>query len=363
MKPISRRRFCRTTMCSAMGMAIPGVMKGCGGDAIVLPPSDGIHAKVAAIKGNDLRQLTHDAIDAIGGMPSIVNEGETVFIKPNFVNFPWARDNNCFNNGECTKPDIIITVAEECLKAGAKSVVIGEGSHLPTFQWEYAVTLDGTSNLVAEAEKLNSLYNGTITMACLENDSPGWTNVPSVTPMGKIAISSLVSDADRVISIPVAKTHSWAQLTLGTKNFLGITPLSHYAQFIDNTWWNRGTFDHSSPQAISQVFLDITEGIEPDLTLIDFSIGLEGNGPTRDNGGIPIDMKQAIGSWAILASTDIMAADATAARVMKHQVESMKQLTMGFNMGLGEIREDSIEIVGENLGNLTSEWKHARLMG
>ena len=49
--------------------------------------------------------------------------------------------------------------------------------------------------------------------------------------------------------------------------------------------------------------------------------------------------------------------------MMDHQVESMKQLTMGFNMGLGEIREDSIEILGENLGNLTSDWKHARLKG
>jgi len=128
-----------------------------------------------------------------------------------------------------------------------------------------------------------------------------------------------------------------------------------------NTWWNRGTFDHSSPGAIAQVNLDITGALQPDLTVIDFSIGLDGDGPTRDQGGNTVDMKENIGSWAILASTDIMAADATAARMMDHDVEKVKQLTMGFNMGLGEIREDSIEIVGERLGNLQSQWKPARL--
>jgi hypothetical protein len=35
---------------------------------------------------------------------------------------------------------------------------------------------------------------------------------------------------------------------------------------------------------------------------------------------------------------------------------------MGFNMGLGEVREESIEIVGEKLDNLNVSWKAARLM-
>ena len=152
-------------------------------------------------------------------------------------------------------------------------------------------------------------------------------------------------------------------MTLSTKNFLGITPLSRYAQLIDNTWWNRGSFDHRTPRAISQIFLDITGGISPDLAVVDFSIGLDGNGPTMDSGGSTFDMKEHIGSWASLASTDLMAADATSARLMNHDVERIKQLTMGFQMGLGEIRESSIEIVGERLGNLQSRWKPARLKG
>ena len=43
---------------------------------------------MAAIRGDNLDSMTHDAIDALGRMQAVVNPGETVFIKPNFVTFP-----------------------------------------------------------------------------------------------------------------------------------------------------------------------------------------------------------------------------------------------------------------------------------
>jgi len=307
--------------------------------------------------------MTRDAIDALGGIRAVVAKGETVFLKPNLVSFPWAQHNNCFRVGECTKPEIIIAVAEECLKGGAAEVIIGDGSHLPRFDWRHAITLDGSTNLVKDAKRLSSSYHGKLTLACLETDSPRWVGVPSRTRLRKIAISSLAADADKVISLPVAKTHSWAQLTLALKNFIGITPLSRYAQLIDNTWWNRGTFDHSSPQAIAQVYLDIVKALRPALSIIDFSIGLEGDGPSRGLGGTTVDMKKRLGSWAVVASRDIMAADATAARIMSHDPKRMKQLIMGSDMGLGEIRADSIEVVGEKLQSLRVPWKSARMKG
>ena len=319
--------------------------------------------QVAAIRGDNLDVMTREAIEGLGGIRTIIDSDETVFIKPNFVTVPWAQYNNCFRIGECTKPEIIIAVTEECLKAGAAEVIIGEGSHLPTFDWQYAITLDGSTNLVKEAARLSSLYGGKVTLACLETDSPDWIEVPSSTPLNSIAISRLVAKADKVISIPVAKTHAWAQLTLAAKNFIGITPLSRYAQLIDNTWWNRGTFDHSSPQAIAQVYLDIVKSIHPDLSIIDFSIGIEGDGPTTSWGGTTIDVKKHLGSWAIVASTDIMAADATAARIMNHDTKKIRQLSMGYQMGLGEIREAAIEVVGEHIDNLRTPWKPAQLRG
>lgn len=360
---VKRRDFLKAGVSTAVILGTPKLLTSYPDKESTQANAQKNNATVAAIRGDNLDSMTRDAIDALGGIQMVVAKGDTVFIKPNFVNFPWAQYNNCFHKGECTKPEIIIAVTEECLKAGASKVIIGEGSHLPTFDWKYAITLDGRTNLVKEAERLSSIHKGKVTMACLETDSPGWVEVPSKTPLGKIAISSLVAKADKVISIPVAKTHTWAQLTLAAKNFLGITPLSRYAQLIDNTWWNRGTFDHSSPQAIAQVYLDIVKNIKPDLSIIDFSIGIEGNGPTSSQGGTPVNMKERLGSWAIIASTDIMAADATGARIMNHDTNRIKQLTMGFDMGLGQIQEKSINLVGEKLDNLRVTWKPARLKG
>ncbi|MDP6044590.1 MAG: DUF362 domain-containing protein, partial [Phycisphaerae bacterium] len=179
----------------------------------------------------------------------------------------------------------------------------------------------------------------------------------------KIFISDMVTKADRIITIPVAKTHSWAQLTLGLKNFIGITPLKRYAQLVNKTWWNRGSLDHSSPRAISQIYLDIVKAIKPDLSIVDFSVCLESNGPSIGQGGKTVDVKKRIGSWAVIASKDIMAADATAARIMSHDVKKMKQLTMGYKMELGQIDERSIEIVGEKLDKLAMKWKPAQIKG
>lgn len=363
MKELTRRDLLKYGAAATGALGTPWLFANCKDEKSVQAPSREPSASVAAVRGDNLDSMTRDALDALGGIQTIVKEGDTVFIKPNFVSIPWAQYNNCFRIGECTKPEILIAVTEECLKAGAKKVTIGEGSHWPTFDWQYAVTLDGGTNLVKEAQRLSELYAGTVALACLETDSPSWTEVPSQTSLGKIAVSSLVADSDKVISIPVAKTHSWAQLTLALKNFIGITPLSRYAQLIDNTWWNRGTFDHGSPQAIAQVYLDIVKSIKPDLSIIDFSIGIEGDGPTTSWGGTTVNVKDRLGSWAILASTDILAADATAARMMNHNVQKIKQLTMGSEMGLGEIDEQAIDVVGEKLEDLRVDWKPARLRG
>jgi hypothetical protein len=48
---------------------------------------------------------------------------------------------------------------------------------------------------------------------------------------------------------------------------------------------------------------------------------------------------------------------------MSHDTKNVKQLAMGFEMGLGEIREQSIEILGEKLDHLRVDWKPARMKG
>jgi len=359
MHRITRRELLRLGAGAAVVLGAPQILTGCRGDDGASKPS----ARVAAVRGQDLYAMTRDAMDALGGIQKIVNSGETVFIKPNMTTLPFVPYiGNRFVAGDCTKPEIVIAVTEECLRAGAAEVIVGDGAQMPTFDWELATTLDGSTNLAAEAERLSSKYGRKVTLACLDTASPEWIEVPTSTYLGKVAISSLVARADRVISIPVMKTHEWAQLTLSLKNFVGVTPLERYGWKGADTMWSRALLDHSSPAAIAQLFLDIVNAVKPDLAIIDASIGLEGDGPSTDSGGATVDMKDRLGSWLVLASTDLVAADATAARIMSHDVASVKQLGMAYAMGLGEMREESIEIVGERLDNLRVEWLPAKLV-
>jgi len=361
---ISRRDFLRLGAGAAVTLGAAPLLTNVMAPAALAMPAK--TARVAAVKGDDLYKMTREILEAMGGMGNVVHEGEKVFVKPNMVTLPWAQYNNPFVKGECTKPEILITVAEECLKAGASEVIIGDGSQMPQFDWSKAKTLDGSTDLVQAAASLSEKYPGKVTLACLEVDTPEWIDVPTGISLGKVAVSSLVTRADRVISVPVAKTHEWAGMTLSMKNFIGITPLKRYGWEHSRAYSRDVLHRHDyKPEQISQLYFDLTAAAKPHLAIVDFSIGLEGNGPTirGGKGGRTVNVKDRLGSWLLLASTDPAAADATAARVMGHDDAFVNRvLGKAPEQGLGVISEESIEVVGARLDDLRLKWQPAKII-
>ncbi len=376
-----RRDVIRVGAGAAAGLGVSGLWGACGDagraavsgspsptpspTALACGASDvGPPARVAAVRGRDLYAMTRSALEAIGGMGTVVHEGETVFVKPNMVTLPWSSASyNPFRLGECTKPEIVVAVVEECLKSGAREVVVGDGSQMPRFDWSGAVSLDGSTNLVRETTRLNGRYPGKVRLVCLDVDTPAWVDVPTGTSLGHVAVSSLVTGADRVISIPVAKTHKWAYLTLSLKNFVGITPLVRYG------WVSSGNYDRvllhrndARPTGFGRLFVDLARAVRPDLAVVDLSIGMEGDGPSTSTGGVPLDVATRLGSWLVLARTDPVAADATAARIMGQESPYVGDiLRMAHQDGMGAICTESIELVGARLDELRLEWRSARV--
>ena len=92
--------------------------------------------------------MTRDVLASLGGIQTVVRSGESVFIKPNMVTLPWASPfYDPFRLGECTKPEILVALAEECLRVGASEITIGDGSQMPRFDWSLATTLDRSTHL------------------------------------------------------------------------------------------------------------------------------------------------------------------------------------------------------------------------
>ncbi|MBN1345368.1 MAG: DUF362 domain-containing protein [Phycisphaerae bacterium] len=316
-------------------------------------------ARVAAIRGTDLYEMTRETLDALGGMGSIVHPGETVFIKPNFGTHGFTPFNT-FQRGESTKPEIVIALAEECLKAGASKVTIGEGGQIARFSWETVTTLDDSTNLAAEAARLSDSYPGQVELACLCVDTPEWDAVPSPhTDLGEIVVPKLVTQADRIISAAVLKTHRWTSVTGSLKNFVGVTPLDGYDTF--QMGWR--IVLHNAAGSIAQCFLDIVSSVKPDLAIIDGSICCESNGPNVFPGwwGTSVDVRDHLGDWFMLGSTDLAAADATAARIIGQDVDQIDHLQMAYDQGIGQIREDMIDVDGATIAELRMDWVPAEL--
>lgn len=368
----TRRELLRLGASAALGMGGARLLAACGGGSPPTHPdlcaaaAAGATSTVHAARGQDLVATARAAIDALGGMGTVVSAGDRVFIKPNMVTLPWASSTfDPFRMGECTKAEVVVAAAEACLQAGAAEVIVGDGSQQPQFDWSRARYLDGSTNLATEAARLSAAYERPVTLACLDHDSPEWIEVPTALSYGHVAVSSLVMNADKVISIPVAKTHKWGFVTLSIKNFIGTTPLSRYG------WGVNGAVDrwrlHASdggPRAFNRLPQDIAAAVQPDLAIIDFSIGMEGNGPSGGLGGTAVDVRDRLGSWLVLASTDLVAADATGARIMSQDEWKIEEvLASARDAGMGNMCADRIALSGGTIAELRMPWRAAQVVG
>ena len=339
--------------CLAMGAA--RLLSGCTLPCIAPEPTGeptDASARVAAIQGTNLADMARDALDAFGGAAAFVNPGETVFIKPNFGALGMVKYNP-ITEGDSVKPEIVIAVADECLKAGASMVTIGEGGQVESWDWAAVPTLDGTTTVAAEVQRLRRTYGDRIGLACLNAETPEWIHVPSHSCLDSVEVSSLAVQADRVISLPVIKTHRWTLTTGALKNLFGLTPVSHYGGEL--TRMRSALHD----AGLHQILVDISKALRPDFSITDFSIGCEGNGPHVLPGwwGESVDVRDRIGTWMLLASPDPVALDATSTRVIGQDPQHVEHVRLAYEQGLGQMREDRIELAGATLDELRMPWQ------
>src|SRR5208283_3343852 len=116
--------------------------------------------------------------------------------------------------------------------------------------------------------------------------------IPSCETLENITVPRIVTES-AVISAAKLKTHMSTKVTLGMKNMFGLLPDKLKMKY------------HA--KGISKVVVDINTALKPALTVIDGFVAMEGRGPTN---GTPVKMD------LIIAGKDVVATDATAARVM-----------------------------------------------
>ncbi len=356
MRDLTRRSFLKTAGNAGLALGAADLISGC--TALRTPPEItpspiDTPASVAVIRGDNLADMARQALAAFGGASAIVQPGETVFIKPNFATLGLVKYDP-IPRGELVKPEIVIAVAEECLKAGAARVTIGEGGQVASWDWAGVQFLDGSTSMAAAVQQLNDSYGDRVRLVCLNSETPAWISVPSQSRLPSVEVSSLVVEADRVISLPVIKTHRWARITGAMKNFLGTTPISHYNSPLLASM--RGGLHDAG---IHQVIVDISKGVGVDFAITDFSIGGEGNGPFVMPGwwGSSVDMRDRLGTWMLLASTDPVALDATSTRVISLDPQDVTHVRLAWEQGLGQMLQEKITLLGATLDEIRMDWQ------
>ncbi|KAB0665837.1 DUF362 domain-containing protein [Oryzomonas japonica] len=260
---------------------------------------------VAVAEGKDYRAITRKAVNAIGGMRRFVKAGDVVVVKPNMG---WDRSTEFAAN---THPQVVRALVEECLAAGAKKVKV----------------FDYTCNDSRRCYVNSGIEGALKGMRNVECKQIEQERFKKVTLNGRFLkeweLYDEVLSANVFINVPIAKHHGLSKVTMGLKNIMGIMG------------GNRGYIHRNLDVALA----DVNARVRSHLTVIDATRILTAHGP---QGGSLADVKVLN---KVIASTDIVAADAFATTLFGLKPADIPVIATAHKRGLGEMDLGRIKVV------------------
>ena len=195
------------------------------------------------------RDTVSRALDAIGAAP-VLERQPRILIKPNLIN---ASPHPVTTPMDCC--DAIVHYIRDCSEA---EIVIAEGCGDSVLETDQVFESLGYLELVEEHNvALVDLNQAPL----VKKSNPECPVFPEMM-LPEIAFSHYI------ISVPVLKAHSIADITGSLKNMMGFAPPRFYSGGTGS--WKKALFHRNMHQAIR----DLCSYICPDLTIMDATIGL-----------------------------------------------------------------------------------------
>ncbi|NWF91828.1 MAG: DUF362 domain-containing protein [Syntrophaceae bacterium] len=267
-------------------------------------------ADLVIAKQGSPSQLLQAAMAPLGGMGRFVKKGQRVVIKANIA---WARtpEQACTNN-----PELLFALIRMCYEAGAKRVAVWDHT-CDNYQFTFA-----RSGLKEAAQKADAdIFSGHGRNVYKQ------VEIPKGKKLKRAELLRDVLEADVFINFPIPKHHFATELTLGMKNLIGIVWDMEQLHKID----------------LHQCIADVNTVRKPDLVVVDairilLTNGPKGPGKTEDRA-------------EVIASTDIVAADAYCAGFFKHpktgrpfRPQEIRFVKNAYELGLGQIDLSKVRI-------------------
>jgi uncharacterized protein (DUF362 family) len=307
MKRLNRREFIKLTGATAAGLALIGA--GCAPQSTgrrTPPDPAGDQAYLSVARGGDVEAITKTAIAALGGIERFVKSGDDVIIKPNIcVNYHTAE------YAATTNPIVVATLVSLCLGASARRVRVMDHP-FPGIDPDSAYEVSG----IAEAVK--AAGGGMEVMSPVKFVE---TAIPEGRDLTEWDVYQDVLNANVLINVPIAKHHNLARLSLGIKNLLGVI-----------------TRPNQMHKNLGQRAADLASLVRPTLTVVDAVRILVNHGPT---GGSLNDVQR---TDTVIASHDIVAADAYAATLFDLTGADVAYVKAASDMGLGTLALDGVRV-------------------
>ena len=275
--------------------------------------------RVTSFEKEKVEQGLEDLLARLGGIKALIPSAtKKVLIKPNFCCAePWDK-------GVTVNLDVLAKLARMIMEAGL-GVVIGEGSGFDQFCAGTQEKLGATRM----AEEIGVPIHDFKTGRRVKVKVPGGTKVTEVT------VDKVVTECDFIISLAKLKTHCETFVSLAMKNMKGLLSVDK----------ERLRFHLLG---INDCLVDYSRAFKPALAIVEGLIGLEGIGPLCPPGK-PIEL------GLLVAGKDPVAVDSVCSKIMHFDPSEIRHLKQAAEAGLGTNDLDQIDIVGEDLAEVTPE--------
>ena len=300
---MDRRRFLKTGLLAGASLTVPGIYGNYFAKSSRTSPSV---YDLVAVKNGEPEVMFDKGIEQLGGMKAFVKKNQKVLIKPNIG---WDVIPERAGN---THPKLVKRIIEHCYEAGAKEVYVFDHT---CDDWRRSYANSGIEKAVKDA-------GGKI----VSGDSESYyqsVSLDGAKVLTKAKIHELVLDSDVFINVPILKSHSSTRLTVTMKNMMGVV-------------WDRGYWHRND---LHQCIADCaTFKKKPTLNIVDAYYVMKQNGPR----GVSLNDVALMKSQII--STDMVAADAAAAKLFGVEPDSISYIKIADSMGVGKKDLNSLNI-------------------
>jgi len=268
---------------------------------------------VSVVKGANAEEMVGEALSLLGGVENLIKPNSVVVVKPN-AGHPIPPETSAN-----TSPAVVSAVIKILRRANPKEIVLAESSAIGCDTLE-CLEITGIGKAAEEAgvDRIVDIKREKDLISIPIRDARSGIN--------RVQLPRFLVEADHIVNVPIFKSHASMVFTCALKNIKGtVQDKFHQQMHLTN---------------LAAAMMDLWSVVRADLSIVDMIRPAEGFGPHSTS---PVDF------GCVVAGRDPVAVDATICRMIGLDINKVDYFTPAGERGLGNYKENKIEIRGRQI--------------